>query len=236
MSGIYNIYCDESCHLENDRCKAMVLGGVSCPIEQVLDTNNRLRQIKKRHDLPIHFETKWTKISPAKLDFYKDVVDYFFDNSFLNFRALVIQNKNQLDHNRFMQNHDQWYYKMYFVMLKYIFQPSCRYNIYIDIKDTRSQSKVKNLHDVLCHNIYDFDRKIIMKVQQIRSHEVEIMQITDLLIGALCHLHRGLKESSAKADLIQHIKYRSKLDLTRTTLPREEKFNILVWQPQGDHE
>jgi len=34
MSEIYNIYCDESCHLENDRQKAMVLGSVWCPLDK----------------------------------------------------------------------------------------------------------------------------------------------------------------------------------------------------------
>jgi len=29
MSLIYNIYCDESCHLEHDRQPVMVLGAIS---------------------------------------------------------------------------------------------------------------------------------------------------------------------------------------------------------------
>ena len=35
MSEIYNIYCDESSHLENDRQKAMMLGVVFCPLTKV---------------------------------------------------------------------------------------------------------------------------------------------------------------------------------------------------------
>jgi len=31
MTNIYNIYCDESCHLENDGEKVMVLGAIWCP-------------------------------------------------------------------------------------------------------------------------------------------------------------------------------------------------------------
>jgi hypothetical protein len=31
MTTEYNVYCDESCHLENDGQKAMVLGSVWCP-------------------------------------------------------------------------------------------------------------------------------------------------------------------------------------------------------------
>ena len=30
MSREFNIYCDESCHLENDQQKAMVLGLIWC--------------------------------------------------------------------------------------------------------------------------------------------------------------------------------------------------------------
>lgn len=31
MGETYNIYCDESCHLENDRQQAMVLGAAPVP-------------------------------------------------------------------------------------------------------------------------------------------------------------------------------------------------------------
>ena len=63
---IFNVYCDESCHLENDHQKAMVLGAVWCPLEKIREISVRLREIKKRHGLPSDFEVKWTKISPAK--------------------------------------------------------------------------------------------------------------------------------------------------------------------------
>lgn len=34
MSETFNLYCDESCHLENDHQKVMVLGAVWCPLEK----------------------------------------------------------------------------------------------------------------------------------------------------------------------------------------------------------
>ena len=34
MSDTFNVYCDESCHLENDHQKAMVLGAVWCPLDK----------------------------------------------------------------------------------------------------------------------------------------------------------------------------------------------------------
>lgn len=232
MVDLVNVYCDESCHLEHDHIPVMVLGAAWCSQEAVADISAALRDLKARHGLPPSFETKWVKVSPAKLEYYRDVVDLFFDDYRLRFRAVVIPDKSRLNHAAFGQLHDDWYYKMYFVMLKHILDPRACYHIYLDIKDTRSQAKVARLHDVLCNNMYDFDRAIIGRVQQVRSHEVEVLQVADLLIGALSYVNRGLTGSEAKMALVEHIRGRSGLCLTRTTLMREDKVNILVWNPQ----
>ncbi len=232
MVDLVNVYCDESCHLERDRIPVMVLGAVWCPQVAVPGISEALRALKARHGLAPTFEAKWVKVSPAKLDYYREAVDAFFDEYRLRFRAVVIPDKGRLNHAAFGQLHDDWYYKMYFVMLKHILDPRATYHVYLDIKDTRSQAKVERLHDVLCNNLYDFDRAIIGRVQQVRSHEVEILQVADLLIGAAGYANRGLTSSRAKTALVEHIRRRSRLSLTRTTLMREDKVNILVWNPQ----
>lgn len=232
MSQFFNVYCDESCHLENDGQKAMVLGAVWSPLSKREEINKRLREIKKQHGVGESFEAKWTKVSPSKVELYISLLDYFFDDDDLHFRGLIVPNKSILEHANYSQDHDDWYYKMYFTMLKTIFEPSSRYYVYIDIKDTWGHEKVKKLHDVLCHSSYDFSRKTIARVQQIRSHEAEQLQLTDLLIGALSYLHRGLQTSEAKQFLIKRIKERSGYKLTSNTLLRELKFNLLIWEPK----
>lgn len=232
MKRTFNIYCDESCHLEHDHQRVTVIGATWCQIRTVRKISSVLRKIKTRYGLSQDFEIKWGKISPAKIDFYLEVLDYFFESTELHFRAVVVPNKEKLDHSLFLQDHDQWYYKMFFVLLKQIFDPYVQYRIYLDIKDTRSQQKIKKLHEVLCNNFYDFDRKIIERIQHVRSHEVEIMQITDLMIGALAYVHRGLDTSTAKIAFIDRLRERSGHTLLRTTLPREDKVNILIWRPQ----
>ena len=47
----FNIYCDESCHLEHDSINVMVLGGVWCPRFEVREINARVRDIKKRNSI-----------------------------------------------------------------------------------------------------------------------------------------------------------------------------------------
>lgn len=230
MSEIFNVYCDESCHLENDQQKAMVLGAVWCPLDKTREIAVRLREIKQKHGLPPQFEVKWTKVSPGKKQLYLDLIDYFFDDDDLHFRALIVPDKSLLRHGAFPgQDHDTWYYKMYFDMLKVIFRPDARYRIYLDIKDTCGAQKVEKLHEVLCNDRYDFSQKVIEWLQLVHSDEIEQLQLADLLIGAVAYLNRGLGGNAGKEALIERMQQRSGYDLTRTTLLREEKMNIFRW-------
>lgn len=230
---LYNIYCDESCHLEHDGINVMVLGAVWCPQPVLKEINTRIKQLKEQAGVSTNIELKWTKVSPAKLQLYKDLVNYFFDNDNLHFRALVIPDKNKLDHHRFSQTHDTWYYKMYFEMLKVIFSPRDNYEIYIDIKDTHSYCKAQELRNVCSNSLYDFSHRVIKKLQPIRSEEVQIMQIVDLLIGATGYANRQFPQdfgkSPAKEAIIQLIRNRSKYTMQKTTLLREDKYNLLIW-------
>lgn len=233
MSETYNIYCDESCHLERDRQPAMVLGAVWCPESQRASVSRALRTLKLQHGLSPEFEVKWTKVSPAKLDFYLSLIDLFFSDSRLHFRGIVIPDKSRLNHSAFDQSHDDFYYKMYFQLLKVIFEAGNRYRVYLDIKDTRSQQKVVKLHDYLANARYDFKKEMVERIQLVHSSEIEQLQLADLLIGALSYLHRGLQTSAAKKAVIERIQARSGFSLTCSTLPSEKKLNVFLWTPQA---
>ncbi len=229
---IYNVYCDESGHLEHDHLSVMVLGAVWCPLEKAAEIAGRLREIKIKHGLPTSFEVKWVKVSPGKLSFYTDVLDYFFDDDDLHFRALVVPDKSELRHADFGHDHDTWYYKMYFDMLKVLFSPTAEYRTYLDIKDTCSAHKVARLHDVLSNNMYDLRRQIIARVQSVRSYEVEQLQLADLLIGVVAYANRDQWGSLAKLALVERMRERSGYSLTQTTRPREDKVNLFRWRPR----
>ena len=243
MKPTINIYCDESCHLQNDKEPVMVIGAVYCPIEKKEEIFERLYSFKLKHNLipknkkndnenRTYYELKWNKVSKSKIEYYKDVINYFFDDDDLQFRVLVVSNKSAIDYEKFSHTHDTFYYKMYFGMLKAILNPENSHHIYIDIKDTRSKEKVHKLEQVLRNDKYDYSKEIIKKVQQVRSHEVEILQLTDLLVGATAYVNRGLANSKAKNELINLIKHRSKYSLTKSTLLKERKFNVFIWEPQ----
>ncbi|MEH7056912.1 DUF3800 domain-containing protein, partial [Bacillus velezensis] len=74
---MYNIYCDESCHLENDNQKAMVLGAIKIQRDRVKSVSDDIKSIKINHGLSKYAEIKWTKISPSKYELYEELKDYF---------------------------------------------------------------------------------------------------------------------------------------------------------------
>lgn len=95
---LYNVYCDETCHLEHDGINDMVIGAVWCPQNKLREINQRIKEIKARNGISPSTELKWTKVSPAKVQAYKDVIDYFFDDDDLHFRAIIIPDKSKLNH------------------------------------------------------------------------------------------------------------------------------------------
>jgi len=233
MESIINIYCDESCHLPNDRQKAMVLGALWSFKTKAHAHNSAIAQLKSKHNISPFFEAKWTKVSSGKLDFYTDMVNYFFDTRGLGFRAWVIPDKEVLTHREYNQTHDDWYYKMYFYLLRNLISRDKKFHIFLDIKDTRSRKKLQNLQDVLSNANYDFSREIIERIQHVHSHDIGLMQLADLLIGAVSYHARGLTGSVAKENIVQLIKDRTGLSLTRNTLPNERKFNLCLWRPNN---
>ncbi len=232
-----NIYCDESCHLQYDNSNIMVLGGITCSEDTKKVIYEEIRHLKMKHGLSSWFEIKWTKVSEAKIDFYLELIDYFFKQEILCYRGVVATNKKTLDHlNYNLGDYNLWYYKMYFLLLDAMIDPSDEYRIFVDIKDTRGGPRLKQLKKVLCYNIYDFKQDVVKGINQIRSYESEVLQLTDLFNGALSYVHRQIynspDSSNAKNKIINQIKgYR--VNLEKSTLRSECKFNIFVWTPRG---
>jgi len=243
-----NIYCDESCHLEvsdknKNKQKSMVLGGVICPDHMKKDILNQIRDIKEKHGLSRFGEFKWTKVSSNKIDFYKELIQYFFENENLRFRALVFKNKADFYYTYY--THNDIYYIAYYLLLIEMISADTTNSIYIDKKDTRGGQKVKELKDNLIHAKFskgnrwssdiEFNPDLIKKIQIIDSKDVELMQLADLLIGAVSYINRiqvGENLSSkSKLELVDLIKQYSGHSLIKSTLRQAEKFNIFLWSP-----
>jgi hypothetical protein len=210
----------------------MVLGCIICPAKYVDHVNSQIMKIKEDFGISRFAEIKWTKVSNSKLDLFKRLIDLFFELDYLNFRAVIVTHKKQLNHQAFLQDHDTWYYKMYYLLLRNIIEIGEEYKIFLDIKDTRSSNKIEALKYILNRSLYDFFNETIRIVQTVRSEEVQILQLTDLLIGAVSYVNRDLNTSKAKLEIVNYIQSKSGINLKSTTPKSYHKFNIFVWTPR----
>ena len=233
MTNIINIYCDESCHLENDGRKYMVLGAMWCKKEHARSCFEDIRAIKRGYEISTYREIKWSKVSDAQLPYYQNLVDYFFRSPHLSFRALSAD-KEGLNYNAFAMTHDGWYYRMYYTMLKPILEMNekSHFAIYLDIKDTRSFQKIKALREILCSSIGDRQQVIVERIQAVDSKEVALVQLTDLFIGALAYYLSGHNDSPAKVALIKKIREQCNCNLKYNTSRDVRKFNLFHWKPE----
>lgn len=227
----YNIYCDESCHLEKDKSNVMIIGCVWCEKSKIKDISKEIRSIKEHYRA--RGEMKWNKISKSRASFYQAVINYFLKCSYINFRGLVVNDKSKLDHRFFNKgSHDAFYYKMYYTLLKILINLPNYYHIYFDYKDTHSYESLKVLHEILSSSFYDFENRYLRRFQPIKSSESELIQLADILIGAIGYKNRELSGNITKTSIINSIQSHLSIDLTKSTPPWEEKFNLFVFTPQ----
>jgi len=217
MNKTFNLYCDESTHLENDGQPYMLIAYVGTAYNELKLHKKAISNLKKQHKFK--GEIKWSNVSNAKYSFYNELIEYFFATN-LFFRAIIIK-KEQIKTDQIGATYDDFYFKMYYQLLHHKLSMEDTFNIYLDIKDTRSHKKIKKLKDILKYNAS------IGNLQAIRSYESSLMQLADLIMGAINYRLRGLNKVIAKNNLIKKIEEKCGGNLDRTTPLRENKFNRL---------
>lgn len=222
MSKTFNIYCDESCHIEHDHKPFMFLGSISVAYNQVKLQTEKIKELKEKH----HFygEIKWTNVSKSKFHFYMELVDYFFATD-LKFRTVGVE-KSRINNEAFGSTYDDFYYKMYYYLLNHNLNSLYNYNVYLDIKDTLSAYKVNKLKDILNTKF-----GVFRNVQNIRSHESILMQLADFMMGAISYQHNNeAKENQAKVQVIKKIQNHSGENLMQTNY--SDKLNLFFIELQ----
>jgi len=213
----FNIYCDESCHIEHDHQAFMFLGSVSSAYNQIKLHIAQINELKQKHRF--YAEIKWSSVSQSKITFYSELIDYFFSTHDLKFRAIGIK-KAAINNTAYGQTYDDFYYKMYYQLLNHKINSWYTYNVYLDIKDTLSYTKVRKLKEIMNAKYGVFNR-----IQNIRSHESVLIQLTDFLIGAISYYKNNQeKKNKAKMQLIEKIMKVSGCNFDATNY--SEKLNL----------
>ena len=227
---IFELYCDESRqdllagkdNISNNNM-FVCLGGIMIEASSRNRIKASINQIKQQYG--IHNEIKWTTVSPSKLQFYFDLIDVFFDAQELSFRTVVIDASKV---NNFMYNkNDQelGYYKFYYQLLYHWINKDNKYRVYTDQKTNRDKMRLKELKRIV--NLGFNGCEPIQSIQAIDSYESVILQIQNILMGAVGYKYnyRHNGKSAAKEDVVRKIEERLHKSICPTG-PFERKFNI----------
>lgn len=216
---INNYYCDESSHLQNDQKQYMVLGYISAPYNRIKKIKEEIKFLRIKHKN--NLEIKWSNLNNWNYPFYLELFEYFIGRSDINFRSIIVD-KHKYIAERCDSDYDKFYYLMYYQLLIHKLDASSKYNIYLDIKDDLSHYRIEKLKEIL-----NVKLGIIEKIQHIRSHEIDLLQLCDLLIGAMAYkMNYDPMTSIAKIKFIERIEKRLGFLITEQTLKSEVKFNI----------
>jgi Protein of unknown function (DUF3800) len=218
-----HLYCDESRHLPHDREPFMLLGLVSCPADQVRAYHLELRALCRKHSLTDKYEMKWTHVRPGKLAFYQAVLEWFFTKEDLTFRALILPDKTKVFERLPEDSQDMAYYRLYSQLLRSAMEPEASYRAFIDQKDTRGGQKVRELEELMRRHTDESATTTVLGLQQIQSHEARLLQLTDVLMGAVGAAIRQQPLPAAKQSLIDQLSESIGCPLTSDTITSTTK-------------
>lgn len=228
--GKYKIFCDESNHLYSDKSNIMLIGAICCEDLEVEYINRYIKHLKHKHNA--NNELKWTKLNNNKKEFYKELLEFFFSRIDIKFNTQIIIDKSNLNHNKYNDGEsDKFYYKMYYYSLLPFLKVDTYFNIFMDYKDTNGGKRVKELSKVVKNTFYG---NINTNYTIIHSNESQIMQLCDILIGAIGYKNRQDIEhiSEIKQFIINECETLSGYPLDDSTPQWEEKFRIYKFHPR----
>jgi len=228
--NIYNIYCDES-RVENRESRNMVIGALEIPRTKKSGIVAELRDIYRKHEF--NYELKWTKVHYKFIPFYKELIDYFFENSAMSFRCIIID-KTKVKFEEFHDNDEELaFFKFYYLMLKQKLLSNNEYYIFLDKKPTRDRHRARALHHYLdSYILWNKEACNIRHFQAIDSKDNILIQLSDYLVGLMGFASdENSNMESPKGQAARYLKERlGRSRLCATSPLSEGKFNVFVWQ------
>lgn len=222
---VYLIYCDESRHTSDSGDHFMVIGALSCPEARKRDIVHRIHNLRAIHATQGEFG--WKRLSPNKRGFYWALIDLFASEPDLQFRCIVV------DRTRFVSDDQELgFYKLYYQMLVHWLSPGCTYRVLLDQQQNKEQGRFSTLREVLRRKL--MGRAKILSLEPGDSSELEIMQLADLLVGAVGYERNGRTTSATKVEFCQDLASALGVPaISRSTAPDEEKFNVFHFGSRG---
>lgn len=222
------IYCDESLSeaFVNPRqgSACLAIGGLWVTKALVPKYRDEIRRLRELHG--VFGEMKWRKVTPASQEFYLDLARLFFAaDQELRFRAIVVPTAG-MDLTYHGNDPELGFYKFYYQMLVHRLSADGVYRVFCDERPDRDPGRIRDLERCLRAKSH-----AQVDVQALPSSQVVLMQMCDVLLGAVsAKFNRTEIASEAKRSLVEEIESSIGHEI-RPTYPSESKFNIFQIQP-----
>lgn len=222
----FDVYCDESRPdlLSSSRPQAqyMLIGSLWLPTECRGPFKQAIHALRNKHKIGGEF--KWQKVSPSRVDFYKELVGWFCAmNQQLRYRCIVVEHRHvnlKLYHNN---DQELGFYKFYYQLLHHWIYDFNEYDIFVDFKANRNRNALPDLKR--CLDLSNLS-SLVNQVQAICSNESVLIQLVDVLTGmAASRLNGSMRADSAKTQVLTE--FEGLLGhAIRPTHKDEQKFNV----------
>jgi hypothetical protein len=191
-------------------------------------------------------ELKWTKVSPKKLAQYESLVDLFFEyakKNVIHFKAVVFDTHQIKDKQFHQGDANLRFHKFYYQFLLHKFGHYAKTDdhllwVFLDQRSESDTVKLGTLRKVLASGIKNkYGRKtdVVRRVEARDSHECNLMQVADVLMGAVgfhCNdWHQAMGASAAKCSLAAKIAKLAGLK-TLATQTYYGKVDFEIWRFQ----
>lgn len=227
----FEVYCDESrqdyfWNRAGDGERYVLVGGLWIEADERQDYKTKIKKLREIYD--VWGEFKWNRVSPSRQEFYLALVRLFFEEA-MRFRCIVLL-AHQLDAVRFHDaDNELMFYKFYYQLLNHWILDFNSYRIFVDLKTNRLHNRVRTLERVLRNANLTSE---ILSVQALPSRQVDLLQLTDVLIGAVGYKFHKETTSTAKLAVINEIETHLGRPIQPTSR-RVQKFNIFRFRPGG---
>jgi len=226
----FEVYCDESCPevlKDKNANKFLILGSIWLPSDYRVGLKEEIQIIKEKHNY--RNEMKWNKVAPSTVEFYKEILHFFFNSENIRFRSLLVE-ADKVDMVKFHNNDGELsFYKFYYQLLHHWILGFNEYSIFVDHKVNKDRNRVHELWKVLKNaNLF----AEIANVQALPSNESVGIQLADFLMGIVNGKFNAKVTSAAKLEVIAETEKILGRPISQTHRA-EEKFNVFKINLQG---
>lgn len=237
MPTIQHIFADES---SQNGHGYMVHAGLIVEDGDLVEAEARINAV--RNDKNLTTEMKWGKVSKAKLDAYKSVVDTFFDLNMedkVHFHSLVID-CSKLNHKEYNNGSAEIGFNkfIYQLLMKFgrLYHETGHFHCNLDERTTKQS--LEELRAMLNNGIakrHNVHVRPFKRVQFLNSSTSTLLQVADILMGAIACENNGHHKlegaSPPRVALLSHIQQRSGINtFTSGTTYSRQRFT--VWHMQ----